>query len=56
MPVHPSVVFALAYDTWADAVERDMSWSACRIAQHLVDDPEVKALAVADPLAQRRRL
>jgi teichuronic acid biosynthesis glycosyltransferase TuaH len=50
MPVHPSVVFALAYHTWADAVERDMSWSADRIAQHLVDDPEVRALAVADPL------
>jgi teichuronic acid biosynthesis glycosyltransferase TuaH len=45
-----SVLFALAYQTWADAVERDMSWSADRIAQHLVQDSEVKRLVVADPL------
>jgi teichuronic acid biosynthesis glycosyltransferase TuaH len=48
--MHVSVVFALAYQTWADAVERDMSWSADRIAQHLVQDSEVKRLVVADPL------
>jgi teichuronic acid biosynthesis glycosyltransferase TuaH len=50
LPMHISAVFALAYQTWADAVERDMSWSADRIAQHLLQDPEVKALVVADPL------
>jgi glycosyltransferase involved in cell wall biosynthesis len=49
-PAHTSVVFALAYQTWADAVERDMSWSADRIAYHLIGDPEINALVVADPL------
>jgi teichuronic acid biosynthesis glycosyltransferase TuaH len=48
--MHASVVFALAYHTWADAVERDMSWSADRIAHHLVRDPELRRLVVADPL------
>ncbi len=27
-----------------------MSWSADRMAQHLIDDPEIEALVVADPL------
>jgi teichuronic acid biosynthesis glycosyltransferase TuaH len=48
--MHTSAVFALAYQTWADGVERDMSWSPDRIAQHLLQDPEVEALVVADPL------
>ena len=50
LPMHTSAVFALAYQTWADAVEHDMSWSADRMAQHLIEDPEIEALVVADPL------
>jgi hypothetical protein len=50
LAAHDSIVFALAYQTWADAVERDMSWSADRIAYHLIHDPEIKALLVANPL------
>lgn len=46
----PPVVFALAYQTWADGVARDMSWSADRIAQQLAHDPDVPELVVADPL------
>ena len=49
-PEHDAVVFALAYQTWADAVGRDMSWSADRIAAQLCADPEVRSLMVADPL------
>ena len=48
--MYTSAVFALAYQTWADAVEHDMSWSADRMAQHLIADPEIEALVVADPL------
>ena len=48
--MHASVVFALAYRTWADAVRRDMSWSPDQMAHHLMQDPEVRTLMVADPL------
>ena len=46
----PPVVFALAYQTWADAVGRDMSWSADQMVQRLLDDVEVPSVLVADPL------
>jgi glycosyltransferase involved in cell wall biosynthesis len=48
--VHASVVFALAYRTWADAVRRDISWSPDQMAHHLMRDPEVHTLMIADPL------
>ena len=49
-PAHTSVVFALAYQTWADAVEREMSWSADQMAYQLCNDPQVRAVVVANPL------
>ncbi len=45
-----SVVFALAYETWADAVSRGMSWSANRMLERLLPDPDVSTLLVSDPL------
>ncbi|MDF1603449.1 glycosyltransferase [Nocardioides sp. YIM 152315] len=49
-PRHDSVVFALAYNTWADGAGRGMSWSADRMAAQLCADPQVSSLLVADPL------
>jgi glycosyltransferase involved in cell wall biosynthesis len=49
-PVAPQVVFALAYQTWADAVVRDMSWSADQMMSHLLADPDLSDVLVADPL------
>jgi glycosyltransferase involved in cell wall biosynthesis len=48
--VSSSVVLALGYQTWADGMARQMSWSPDRVAQQLCADPEVSALMVADPL------
>jgi teichuronic acid biosynthesis glycosyltransferase TuaH len=50
LPMHASLVFALAYRTWADAVRRDLSWSPDQMAHHLMQDPEVRTLTIADPL------
>jgi teichuronic acid biosynthesis glycosyltransferase TuaH len=56
-PEHDSVVYALAYQTWADGAGRGMSWSADRMAANLCADPEVASLLVADPLrSQASRL
>lgn len=49
-PQHDSVVFSFAYQTWADAVGRQMSWSADRMVAHLCADPEVRSVMVADAL------
>ena len=46
----PAAVLALAYQTWADAVARQMSWSADRVAQQLCADPEIRSLMVSNPL------
>ncbi|MFC7494577.1 MULTISPECIES: glycosyltransferase [unclassified Nocardioides] len=56
-PRHDSVVYALAYQTWADGAGRGMSWSADRMAAELCADPQVASLLVADPLrSQASRL
>ena len=44
------VVLALAYHTWADGIERGMSWSADQIADQLSKDRTVPTLVVANPL------
>ncbi len=49
----PDVVFSFAFETWADAYRRDMSWSADRMLERLLDDPEVGRVLVADPLRSR---
>jgi glycosyltransferase involved in cell wall biosynthesis len=46
----PPVVFALAYQTWVDAVLRDMSWSADQMMSRLLADPAVPSVVVSDPL------
>ncbi|GAB3048384.1 hypothetical protein GCM10027053_03150 [Intrasporangium mesophilum] len=52
-PAVPSVVFAFAYHTWADAVRRDFSWSADQMARHLLADDRVPSVVVSDPLRSR---
>ncbi len=49
-PRLPGVVFGFAYETWADAFSRDMSWSADRMVERLLTDDEVPTLLVSDPL------
>lgn len=47
---HDSVVFSLAYQTWANAVGQGMSWSADRMMEQLLADPAIRQVVVADPL------
>ena len=49
----PSVAFAFAYHTWADAARRDFSWSADQMAVHLLADSSVLSVVVSDPLRSR---
>lgn len=57
----PSVAFAFAFETWADAQSRNMSWSADRMVQRLLVDQSVPSVLVSDPwrsyggLVRRRR-
>ncbi|HMM93452.1 glycosyltransferase [Phycicoccus sp.] len=44
------VVFALAYQTWADAEERQLSWSADVMVDQLARDPGVDPLVVVNGL------
>jgi len=49
-PRHDSLVFSLAYQTWANAVEKGMSWSADRMMEQALGDPALRQVVVADPL------
>lgn len=51
--LRPPVAFAFAYHTWADAVRRDLSWSADQMAAHLIADGGVPSVVVSDPLRSR---
>ncbi len=59
-----AVVFSFAYETWADARSRQMSWSADRMVERLLADETIPSVLVSDPLrshlgrldVKRRRL
>lgn len=46
----PGVVFSFAYETWADAMSRQMSWSADRMVERLLVDDSIPSVLVSDPL------
>jgi glycosyltransferase involved in cell wall biosynthesis len=47
------VVFAFAFETWRDALSREMSWSADRMLERLLVDTLVPNVVVSDPLRSR---
>lgn len=50
----PGVVMTSAYNTWADALRRDMCFSPDRVAARLLHDQRIPAVTIVDP--PRRRI
>ncbi len=53
-PTATPVVYSLGYQTWADAMTRQFSWSSDAMARAMLLDPTVSLLLVVN--AQRSRL